>query len=451
MAAIHPSRQHLIRQSDIVRDREIHTDTDSHSYSRRDRSTTPPRRQDRDRERDSSKRDDGYQDRRRDRNDEYGRRSSRSPRRRSRSRSPMSDRDRGRRGSPSYDNYTPPPRQNMYGSRAGNAGGQRTGGGYGGWASGGGGSEWMEQRRRQREASTLNIWPPSPKAPFRESSPSRHKSSSKKQKRSRSSSVSASSDADSEDDRRRRRHKKRSHSDKHHRSSRHKSHRSKRRDDSVSEGDSEDDRRRSDRRKDKGKGKERDNRRTRSPSASRSVTPDRRDERRSTPPTHTGAHDEEEDQWVEAAPRPAADKAMEDTTVATSHMVIDEDDEVGPMPLPRTDGKLDERAYGGALLRGEGSAMAAYVQDGQRIPRRGEIGLTSDQIDAFEKVGYVMSGSRHRRMNAVRMRKENQVISAEEKRSLLKMQKEEKMKREGLIVGGFKEILEEKLKAQGQR
>lgn len=95
--------------------------------------------------------------------------------------------------------------------------------------------------------------------------------------------------------------------------------------------------------------------------------------------------------------------------------------------------------------------MAAFVQDGQRIPRRGEIGLTSDEIEKYENVGYVMSGSRHRRMNAVRMRKENQVISAEEKRGILKMQKEEKVKKEGLIIGGFKEMLEEKLKAQGQR
>ncbi|CAG8450235.1 2331_t:CDS:2 [Ambispora leptoticha] len=63
--------------------------------------------------------------------------------------------------------------------------------------------------------------------------------------------------------------------------------------------------------------------------------------------------------------------------------------------------------------------MAAYVQEGKRIPRRGEIGLTSDQIQSFEDVGYVMSGSRHRRMNAVRIRKENQVISAEEKRALM--------------------------------
>lgn len=135
------------------------------------------------------------------------------------------------------------------------------------------------------------------------------------------------------------------------------------------------------------------------------------------------------------------------STIPNNAIIEDDDDvEVGPMPLVKSDGRIDERSYGGALLRGEGSAMAAFLQNDERIPRRGEIGLTSNEIEKYEQVGYVMSGSRHRRMNAVRMRKENQVISAEEKRGILKMQKEEKEKREGLIVGGFKEMLEEKLK-----
>jgi hypothetical protein len=126
------------------------------------------------------------------------------------------------------------------------------------------------------------------------------------------------------------------------------------------------------------------------------------------------------------------------------------DDEVGPQPVlaPSTTKKLDERAYGGALLRGEGSAMAAFLQDGTdvRIPRRGEIGLTSGEIDRFESVGYVMSGSRHRRMNAVRMRKENQVISAEEKRGILKLQLEEKQRREAILREEFQELLTDRLK-----
>lgn len=97
------------------------------------------------------------------------------------------------------------------------------------------------------------------------------------------------------------------------------------------------------------------------------------------------------------------------------------------------------------MLPGEAAAMAAYAASGERIPRRGEIGLESDDIEKFESSGYVMSGSRHRRMNAVRMRKENQVISAEEKRGILKLQREEKVKKEALIIGSFKEMLDDRM------
>lgn len=83
--------------------------------------------------------------------------------------------------------------------------------------------------------------------------------------------------------------------------------------------------------------------------------------------------------------------------------------------------------------------MAAFVADGQRIPRRGEIGLESTEIEKYEKAGYVMSGSRNKKMNAVRMRKENQVITAEEKRAFLKAQQDAKVSRELDIVNSFKE------------
>lgn len=65
---------------------------------------------------------------------------------------------------------------------------------------------------------------------------------------------------------------------------------------------------------------------------------------------------------------------------------------MGPVQKPQV--TLTPREYGKALLPGEGAAMAAYVAEGKRIPRRGEIGLTSDEIASFESVGYVMSGSR---------------------------------------------------------
>jgi hypothetical protein len=168
----------------------------------------------------------------------------------------------------------------------------------------------------------------------------------------------------------------------------------------------------------------------------------------------------DDDEWVvkdiRNAMLPPRTPSNADTTSihATSMTITDDnsDDDIGPQPAPVAAAKkVDERAYGGQLLRGEGSAMAAFLQDGteSRIPRRGEIGLSSDEIAHFEASGYVMSGSRHRRMNAVRMRKENQVISAEEKRGILKLQKEERERREAILREEFTELVNSGLSKSG--
>jgi len=47
-------------------------------------------------------------------------------------------------------------------------------------------------------------------------------------------------------------------------------------------------------------------------------------------------------------------------------------------------------------------------------------------------------------MNAVRLRKENQVISAEEQRNLIHLKIEEKAKRENQILADFKEMVNQK-------
>ena len=100
--------------------------------------------------------------------------------------------------------------------------------------------------------------------------------------------------------------------------------------------------------------------------------------------------------------------------------------------------------YGKALLPGEGQALAAYVQQNQRIPRRGEIGYNSTEIEQYEHSGFVMSGSRHARMNAVRLRKENQVYSAEEKRALALITMEEQKQKESGLMEDFRKMLQEK-------
>ncbi|XP_018330680.1 NKAP family protein CG6066 [Agrilus planipennis] len=140
-----------------------------------------------------------------------------------------------------------------------------------------------------------------------------------------------------------------------------------------------------------------------------------------------------EDEWVEKD----GNKDLKET------LVEEEDNIIGPQQ--KAHATLTHKEMGRALLPGEGAAMAAYVAEGKRIPRRGEIGLTSDQIATFESVGYVMSGSRHRRMEAVRIRKENQIYSADEKRALAMFSKEERQKRENLILGQFREMVKAKL------
>ncbi|XP_076960013.1 uncharacterized protein LOC143636251 isoform X2 [Bidens hawaiensis] len=120
-------------------------------------------------------------------------------------------------------------------------------------------------------------------------------------------------------------------------------------------------------------------------------------------------------------------------------LALDEEPEVGPMPLPRAEGHI---SYGGALRPGEGDAIAQYVQQGKRIPRRGEVGLSADEISKFEDLGYVMSGSRHQRMNAIRIRKENQVYSAEDKRALAMFNYEEKAKREQKVMADLQRLVQ---------
>lgn len=84
-----------------------------------------------------------------------------------------------------------------------------------------------------------------------------------------------------------------------------------------------------------------------------------------------------------------------------------------------------------------------------RIPRRGEIGWQGDDIERLENEGYVMSGSRHARMNAVRLRKENQVYSAEEKRALAIITFEEKQQKENKIVSDFRHLLTQRKSDSG--
>ncbi|GAA6063721.1 hypothetical protein JCM10212_001832 [Sporobolomyces blumeae] len=334
--------------------------------------------------------------------------------------------DHARQAGPGYG----PGNGNGYGypGQGGGGYGPRNGGGRGA----GGHDDWLDSRRKERENSGISIWPPSPRTPEPEDdgkhssskSKSKHRSSSSRHKSSSSRHKSSSS-----------RHKSSSSSSRH--KSRH-GH-SKYSDDSSSSSgssDSENDDRRRSRRSGRSH-REGSSRRERKRSLSVLSEGDERDsthrlKRRLSGTVGDKANEDEgnDDDWVEKE----------------AEIELGEgDEEVGPMPVGGVGVKGGRNAYGGALRPGEGSAMAAYVSSDQRIPRRGEIGMEPEQIERFEQAGYVMSGSRHRRMNAVRVRKENQVISAEEKRGILQLAQQEKVKRENEIVASFRELVDSKL------
>ncbi|KAL5485154.1 hypothetical protein ACEPAI_7796 [Sanghuangporus weigelae] len=479
MATVHPSRLGLVPQSSSFKTEGRYNGVD------RDRSRERRKEHDFSYRRDDSRERDHDRDRKPDYPNESRRERSRSPNGRGRARDDDKRRydqeERQRRSSPDYSAYrkeepfrsagpngaedargadAPAPwraPENMYGSR----GRGRTPGP----GPGPGGDDYFASRRTMRASKEVNIWPPSPKEPY-DLSESKKKRSTK---RRRSLSVSTSSS----EERERRKKKEKRRKEKKDREERKEKHRRKHRREKSYDDDSEDERRHRRRRsrsyrRDEDSDDERRSRRSRSKSEKRrekSRHKSRHSSRADTPPrSHV---DEEEAEWVEkpadsfvavaehTGKSPHIDsvtKIEEKQQGAAGSESESDEEEVGPQPVyraPTTNKKVDERQYGGALLRGEGSAMAAFLRDGDtdaRIPRRGEIGLTPDEIATFESVGYVMSGSRHRRMNAVRMRKENQVISAEEKRGILKLQKEERERREAILRDEFRELVEEKLK-----
>ncbi|KAI6046121.1 ras-induced vulval development antagonist-domain-containing protein [Pisolithus marmoratus] len=451
MATVHPSRMGLVPQDPRDNYQTERRDPRSRSSSpgsggfttgrSRQRSRSGGRPRSISRHRDGGDEERGVsRDRRRDRGRE----------------SDDKDHRERRRPSPEYSDYNRPPspsqaapwrqQENMYPPRTYR---DRPPHGHGTQST-----DYLESRRLQREASTVSIWPPSPKGPARQLSPVG--SSRRKSKRDRPE-TSSDLDTDSESEYERRKRERKDRKRRKHREHREKTGKKGRRRErgrsQSYEGSGDDVDRRLRKSRSKSKSQQ-----PRSPSPSR------------TPSSPVGS---EEEEWVEkpvaasiVAPSqlrndmpPPSTIPMRKNKAPTSSFVNlnastnddsdDSDEEVGPQPLIKTNTKkVDERAYGGALLRGEGSAMAAFLQEStdSRIPRRGEIGLTSDEIASFEAVGYVMSGSRHKRMNAVRMRKENQVISTEEKRGILKLQKEERARREAILREEFGELVQEKLK-----
>jgi predicted RNA-binding protein with RPS1 domain len=278
------------------------------------------------------------------------------------------------------------------------------------------------------------IWSASPEPPAHAGAPVDKKkvaSSSKKKAESSSSESESSSDSDSSsEDRRRSKNKKRSRSDRQDRRGRKKSSHRRRDVSSSSESSSSSSSSSSPSSSDS-RSEKRAKRSSASPGDGQKIPEDAQ--------PAAGLTDDAE--WKEA-------QALKEAVQGRSKPDEDSGEE-GPMPLPQSNAaggnaNTSGSAYGKALLPGEGQAIAQYVQQNLRIPRRGEIGYSGDDIEHYEHSGYVMSGSRHTRMNAVRIRKENQVYSAEEQRALALITMEENQQKEAQLMEDFRIMLKEK-------
>ncbi|TMS34124.1 hypothetical protein L596_001770 [Steinernema carpocapsae] len=156
------------------------------------------------------------------------------------------------------------------------------------------------------------------------------------------------------------------------------------------------------------------------------------------------AEKESEDEWVDLTPEMPADivrKEKEEDAEMTGPTIPEE-------LLASMQSKQEEMCgradYGKDLLRVEAQAMAAYIAQGKRVPHRGEIGLSSNEISQFEKIGYVMSGNRHKSMEATCLRRENQVLTAEEQKLLSGFTQEERKKKEETFLWEFRLLISSK-------
>ncbi|XP_027678428.2 NF-kappa-B-activating protein [Chelonia mydas] len=296
---------------------------------------------------------------------------------------------------------------------------------------GGGGKQWpdyyekekeeilrlrrLNERERIGELGAPEVWGLSPKVPDPDSD--EHTPVEDEEAKSKKSSSSDSSSEEEKKKKKKKKEKKRKRSKRKHR---------KHSGDSDSESESELNTSDEDKKKTKKKKKHRKKKSKKKKS--------KRSRKKSSDSSSEDSDDEAlqgDDLWIERSKNTDADNL------------------IGP-EAPKMHASQDDRPlnYGHALLPGEGAAMAEYVKAGKRIPRRGEIGLTSEEIASFESSGYVMSGSRHRRMEAVRLRKENQIYSADEKRALASFNQEERRKRENKILASFREMVYRKTKGK---
>jgi len=115
----------------------------------------------------------------------------------------------------------------------------------------------------------------------------------------------------------------------------------------------------------------------------------------------------------------------------------EEEDTFGPKPIAQKQA---------GKFTAEGEAMINFIKQNKRIPRRGEIGRTAEEIAQYESIGFVMSGSRNKKMTAARIAKESQVYSSEERRIIDELKEQSKEKRENELIANLRMMVDRQSK-----
>nr|CAD2200938.1 unnamed protein product [Meloidogyne enterolobii] len=166
--------------------------------------------------------------------------------------------------------------------------------------------------------------------------------------------------------------------------------------------------------------------------------------KKATEEREPGHHkDEKGDVWVEVTKEMQVAQTKKEEAAIVGPSIPEHIQQKLNPAAASSDIRLDAAARTN-MLRGEAAAMAAYAAQGKKNSEEREIGLTSEEIAVFEVAGYVMSGTRHKAMEATRLRKENQILTAEEKRLLKTFSIDQRNKKEETVLKQFRDLISSK-------
>ncbi|SIO73836.1 UPF0396 protein [Babesia microti strain RI] len=119
----------------------------------------------------------------------------------------------------------------------------------------------------------------------------------------------------------------------------------------------------------------------------------------------------------------------------------DSDEDYGPMPMAVHETAINKSINDEPqIAEGKSRTLTQYALNDNRISRKAA-GMTPEEVEKYESLGYVMSGSSHWRMNQAKLLKEKEHYSVEDQRSKAILNPEERANKEVELINNLKEML----------